>query len=379
MDITFFIIVLCLFVLVGVISYTLWRIFKPRPKPGKRPPYNLTRAPINPILSPRANRDWEAEGTFNPGAVTDRRGLIHLFYRAIGRDGVSRIGHATSRNGTSLESRSAYPVYQPIKGYGWTDANLIQGPAAYDPLVYVSGGGWAGAEDPRAVRLGDRVYLTYTAFEGWDNMRIAVTSITLDDLEQGRFAWRRPRLISPAGHRAKNWVFFPEKIGGRYAVLHGLAPKIMVAYVDSPEMAPPIESMPDNHGGGYFDPGRIGKWDNWVRGAGSPPMKTPLGWLLLYHAIDKRNPERVVGYNVGAMILDLTDPTKVLYRSPEPILTPDKIADREGKPGVVYASGAVIKDGKLLVYYGSGDKNTCVAETTLDTLLDWLKKYGPVD
>ncbi len=376
MDTTFFI-VLCIVVIIGI----LWLIFWKNPRKSRlsqRTSYNLTRSVQNPLITPRPNQDWEAEGTFNPGAVTDRNGLIHLFYRAIGRDGVSRIGHATTTNGIGLQNRSAYPVYQPVKGYGLANAGETGGPAVYDPLIYVSGGGWAGAEDPRAVRLGNRVYLTYTAFAGWDNMRIAVTSIALDDLEKGRFDWRRPRLISPAGHRAKNWVFFPEKIGGRYAILHGLAPKIMVAYVDSPEIAPPIESVPDNHGGGYFDPRRLGKWDNWVRGAGAPPIKTNLGWLLLYHAIDKRNPARVVGYNVGAMILDLSDPTKILYRSPEPILTPDKLADREGKPGVVYASGAVVKGDKLLVYYGSGDKNTCVAETSLPALLDWLKRYGQV-
>ncbi len=202
MDTTFFI-VLCIVVIIGI----LWLIFWKNPRKSRlsqRTSYNLTRSVQNPLITPRPNQDWEAEGTFNPGAVTDRNGLIHLFYRAIGRDGVSRIGHATTTNGIGLQNRSAYPVYQPVKGYGLANAGETGGPAVYDPLIYVSGGGWAGAEDPRAVRLGNRVYLTYTAFAGWDNMRIAVTSIALDDLEKGRFDWRRPRLISPAGHRAKN-------------------------------------------------------------------------------------------------------------------------------------------------------------------------------
>jgi predicted GH43/DUF377 family glycosyl hydrolase len=52
--------------------------------------------------------------------------------------------------------------------------------------------------------------------------------------------------------------------------------------------------------------------------------------------------------------------------------------ENDGKPGIVYASGSIIKDGKLIVYYGGGDKHVCAAETPLDPLLDWLVKYGKV-
>ena len=58
--------------------------------------------------------------------------------------------------------------------------------------------------------------------------------------------------------------------------------------------------------------GRVGFWDNRVRGAGPPPIKTKEGWLLFYHAIDMREPSK---YKLGAMILDLNDPTKILYRT----------------------------------------------------------------
>ncbi len=220
--------------------------------------------------------------------------------------------------------------------------------------------------------------MTYTAFESWANMRIGLTSISEKDLRAGRWNWRRPVIISPPGARAKNWVLFPEKIRGKYAILHGIAPKIKIAYVDSPEMIPSIESLNDHGGGGYTVPSRKGYWDHTVRGAGAPPLKTPLGWLLVYHAFDKRDPKNIVGYKVGAMILDKNDPTKVLYRSPEPVLSPDFHYENDGKPGVVYASGAVIKDDKLLVYYGGGDKHTCVAETPLHPLLSWLETYGRV-
>jgi len=341
--------------------------------------YDLARHSNNPILSPQNHNYWETEGAFNPGAVMDNEGRVHLFYRAIGSDGLSRVGHAVSDDGLYFMERSMYPVFSPEPGLGIPEPEDATGPKKFDRSAYESGGGWGGTEDPRVVKIGDRIYMTYTAFGGWANMRIGVTSILENDLKVRKWKWRRPVLISPARSRAKNWVLFPEKINGKYAILHGIAPRILVAYVDSPEMAPKIESLGDHGGGGYKDKSRIGYWDERVRGAGAPPLKTRLGWLLLYHAIDTRNPSNVVGYKVGAMILDFNDPTRILYRSPEPILSPDMHYENDGKPGVVYASGAVIKDENLLVYYGGGDKHTCIAKTPLEPLLQWLVEYGNVN
>jgi len=261
----------------------------------------------------------------------------------------------------------------PPRGYGGESVASADSPKRYDPAFYTSGGGWSGSEDPRTVRIDDRVYMTYIAFENWGSVRIAVTSIKLDDLKRKRWDWKRPSLLSSPHTVSKNWVLFPEKINGKYAILHGISPKIFIDYVDDLDNFPRdrhIESTPQHYGHGYHDESRKGFWDNRVRGAGTPPIKTELGWLLLYHAIEDNK------YKVGAMILDLDDPTKILYRSPGPILSPEAHYENEGKPGVVYASGAIVKDGKLLVYYGGGDRCVCVAETPLHELLSWLKIYG---
>jgi predicted GH43/DUF377 family glycosyl hydrolase len=342
---------------------------------AQAPHHRLARSPRNPTLAPVAHREWESQGAFNPGAIEDDEGNVHLLYRAIGGDGVSRIGHASSRDGRHFEERSPYPVFQPIQGYGMPDPAHRPEPAVYNPLIYTSGGGWAGAEDPRAVRIGGRVYMTYTAFEGWDSMRIGLTSIALDDLKKKRWKWKPPTLISPKKARSKNWLLFPEKIGGKYAILHSVAPKVLIAYVDSLDAVPVIESSPDHGGYGYHDESREAYWDKVMKGAGAPPLRTDEGWLVLYNALDQRDPGK---YKVGAMILDIRDPSQALYRSPLPILSPDMPYENDGKPGVVYASGAVIKGGDLLVYYGGGDKNVCMAETPLQPLLDWLVKYGKV-
>jgi predicted GH43/DUF377 family glycosyl hydrolase len=330
------------------------------------------RAAHNPVISPLIHREWEEQASFNPTAILDDDGRVHLFYRAIGNDGISRIGYATSMDGRNFEGRSPYPVYQPLHGYGLPEASIKNDPHCYDIEAHPSGGGWGGAEDPRATRIGKRVFMTYTAFEGWENMRIGLTSISIDDLRNRRWKWRHPAIISPAKARAKNWVIFPEKINGKYAILHSVAPKVLVAYVDSIDAVPPIKSSADHGGYGAHDKNREDYWDKTMKGAGAAPMKTDRGWLVLYHAIDENK------YKVGAMLLDLNDPTKILYRSPVPILSPDAPYENDGKPGVVYATGAVIKDGNLFIYYGGGDKHVCVAEVGLDELINWLTEYGKV-
>jgi len=338
--------------------------------------FNLSRHDSNPAIEPSRHLDWEMNGTFNPAAIADEGGIVHLIYRAIGGDGVSRLGYAYSPNGKAF-TRTGYPVFNPEGSANEVNPTEFGNHMKqFDPTVFTSGGSWSGCEDPRLVKIGDKVYMTYVAFEGWDSVRIALTSIKMKDLRQGKWNWRRPRLISKKGEVNKNWLIFPEKINGKYAILHSIVPKPAVEYVDSLDlMNKPISSPRP----GGPQPGRKAFWDNKVRGAGPPPIKTDKGWLLLYHAHDKDDPwKHDIGYRIGAMILDLNDPTKVLYRSPAPILNPEMHYENHSKHGVVYASGAVVLNGNLIVYYGGGDRHVCIAETPLSTLLDWLVKYGKV-
>lgn len=339
----------------------------------KRREHPLVRSQSNPILSPNTYNQWEAEGTFNPAVFSDDVGNIHLLYRAVGRDGVSRIGYAASADGVHFDDRLLYPVYEPKPIIDYQEPLLNPKHKVYSHQMYPSGGSWGGYEDPRAVIIEDRVYLTYVAFGGWGSIRIALTSIDLEDFKNRHWNWKRPVCISPPNELNKNWLLFPEKIHGKFAVLHGVSPEILIDYVDNFDSfhghnATFIKSK--KPGGGRPD-----YWDNSMRGAAAPPIKTSLGWLVLYHAMDKLDPNK---YKLGAMVLDLEEPTKVLYRSPEPILNPDMHYENDGKPGVVYASGAIVRDGNLYVYYGGGDKHVCVARTNLDSLLRWLVEHGRV-
>ena len=362
------IIALSLVIIAFIVAHFTKRIRESR---KKKLSYNLDRHKNNPILSPQPIREWEHGGTFNPAAVKDDEGKVHLFYRAVGADGISRVGHASSSDGKIFDERSAYPVYEPLPGYGMPNADKVIGPKCYNPSYYTSGGGWGGSEDPRAVIIDGRVYMSYVAFEGWSSVRIGLTSISVEDMKKEHWNWKKPQLISAPNQVNKNWLIFPEKINGKFAILHGITPKILVNYVDSLDTlgnAKYIKSSPPKGGRNDF-------WDNWVRGAGPPPIKTEIGWLLLYHAMDKEDPNK---YKIGAMILDIDDPTKILYRSPKPILEPDAHYENDGKPGVVYASGAVVIGENLTIYYGGGDKHVCIAETPLKKILEWLVKYGKI-
>ena len=336
------------------------------PHPVRRRFATIQKHEANPIIEPRAENFWEMKATFNPAAVNvDNR--VHLLYRAIGGDDMSTLGYAASDDGATIAER---PDLFAFKHRSKGEKPLTSVPK----ISYLSGGGCAGgSEDPRLTMINEdgRVYLTYTAFDGWGSVRIALSSIAKDDFVNRRWSWSDPIFLSPAGEVHKNWVLFPEKIKGKYAILHSVSPDILIDYVDDLAEFENDERSIKSRYSRYSDQ-KV--WDNWVRGAGPPPIKTRLGWLLFYHAMDVRDPNR---YKLGAMILDLNDPTKILYRSQMPVLEPEEWYENTGwKTGVVYSCGAVVKDGELYVYYGGADSVVCVAVANLDHFLDELVQHG---
>lgn len=348
----------------------------------------LERLSINPLLAPIVEHAWESRYVLNPAAIY-LEAKVHLVYRAIGDEGISVLGYAKSRDGVKIEERLAEPIFVPPSPFERREKSYH---LSYSPN---SGWGFGGCEDPRLSRVGaeDTIYMVYTAFTGSDCPRIALTSIKVDDFLAKRWSWKRPVLISPPGEVHKNWVIFPEKINpvrgskacekkyanqtsngvkGKYAILHSLCPKILIEYVNS------LEFDGSTFIASCYDSKMLDStsWDNWVRGAGPPPIKTKEGWLVLYHAMDKNDPGR---YKLGAMILELNSPEKILYRSAEPILEPDQQYENEGfKAGVVYACGAVVINNELFVYYGGADTVVCGARKNLDELLEAIKQSKPI-
>jgi len=286
----------------------------------------LTRAKENPILTP-SDLPWENMLVFNPGAimVEDK---VYLIYRAMGKNDIhSRLGLATSLDGIHFE-RKKDPLYS---GGGHPDESL-------------------GIEDPRIVKIDDTYYITYTAVS--------------EDLEAEATNWKKPQIalsttkdfkifvdydVIIPNLSGKNSSFFPKKTNGEYWLLYraGLG-KTYFAKSTS------LTHWQDAHS--IFEE-RPGMWDCVRTGIGPPPIETEKGWLLFYHGVDQTNK-----YGLGIMFLDLEDPRKILYRSPQPILEPQADYEKFGFiPNVVFTCGAVEKDNQYFVYYGAADEVIGVA------------------
>ena len=324
----------------------------------KKTPLDLKRSVHNPVIEPENHKYWESKAAFNPSAVY-HDGKIHVIYRVIGDSDISVLGYSKSDNGYFFDKN--------LKEMAYYHKGKFTAKKTLPKISYCSGGGWGGGcEDPRLTLLGDKVYMIYTAFDGWGSLRMALTSISLDDFISRRWNWAEPVLISPPGQIHKNWVLFPEKINGKYAILHAISPKIMIDYFKSLNELDGDNFIYSVHQGSPL----WGERDRLIRGVGPSPLKTKYGWLVLYHKMEKHETHR---YKLWAMILDAKDPTKILYDSDQPILEPDEWYENEGyKSGVIYSCGAVIKDNELFVYYGGADKVSCLATTNLDKFLEEL-------
>jgi predicted GH43/DUF377 family glycosyl hydrolase len=280
----------------------------------------------------------------------------------LGDKDLSVLGYAASKDGMTIDERSDEPVYIPREPFETPGGNIFNSFADH----FASGGGYGGIEDPRITKVGDRLYLTYVAFDGATPPRAAVSSIHMDDfLTKNWDKWDKAKLISAPGMVNKSAVIFPKKVNGKYVVMHRVYPNILVDYLDDLE-------FDDYLKGHHFIPPRKGFWDSKKVGAGAPPMETEDGWLLIYQSVGYQDSSR---YKIGAMMLARDNPSKVLYRTHEPIIEPDQHYENNGfKAGVVYPCGAVIMNGSLNVYYGGADSVVCAASTDLNAFLNQMKQ-----
>ncbi|KKQ89920.1 MAG: Glycosidase-related protein, partial [Candidatus Shapirobacteria bacterium GW2011_GWE1_38_92] len=158
---------------------------------------------------------------------------------------------------------------------------------------------------------------------------------------------------------------FPELIKGQYVFLHREGGRgILIDHVDSLD----FKNNKYLQGEACITIGHQ-HWEKAKMGIAAPPIKTDKGWLLLYHGVSNTDHH----YRLGAILMKLDDPTTILGRTKYPILEPEMDYEKYGEiSNVVFPCGAVIKDTKLLVYYGAADKVIGVASGDLDKILDTL-------
>ncbi len=313
-------------------------------RPSFFPP-KLTKSPQNPIIEPNPDSYWQAKAVFNPAAIYDQ-GKFYLVYRALSRDNTSTLGLAESTNGVDFKTFDE-PIYIPR--------------ADFEQKKQTNG--LSGCEDPRITRIGDTYYMFYTAYDGINPPRVAKTSIKVADFLNKSWQWTEPKLISPPGADDKNTCLLPEKTCDQYVIFHRVhGQDIAIDYVDSLDFSSDLWLEKESS----INP-RERFWDSLKIGIAAPPIKTDIGWFLLYHGVSSVDKQ----YRVGFMILEGIEPRQVIYRSLFPILEPSDPWEIFGDyPNVVFPCGAVVVDGVLYVYYGAADKVICQASINMKKLLD---------
>ena len=302
----------------------------------------------NPIIAPIKNHAWESQATFNPAAI-NLEGNIHIVYRAMSQDNTSVFGYANTKDGIHIDYRHPDPIYIPRESF---EQKLTPG-------------GNSGCEDPRLTQIDDTIYMFYTAYDGKNLPRIAVTWILVKDFLAHSWNWTKPILISSPDFDDKDACILPEKIDNKYFIIHRCGDDIDFCYVSDLQ----FDSQRWLEEYRWIAP-RKGMWDDHKVGIASPPIKTPQGWILFYHGVSSEDHY----YRVGACLLDLENPANVLARLDHPIFEPETEYEKIGIiSNVVFPCGTVVLGKTIFMYYGGGDKVLGVATMNIDALLESLE------
>ena len=314
----------------------------------------------NPILSPNPENYWESLVVCNPGVIYDN-GVFHMLYRAAGNDieHLVYIGKAESTDGIHFKRVSKEPVFSPGKDSFDAGSN----------------------EDPRIVKMGSEFFVTYAfrpyfASQYWKNdydqveapehdpnapkcLRENISNTALA-VSRDMLHFKKVGRLTEPSLDDRDVILFPEKINGKYWMLH--RPKDYVNAngnygTDYPSIW--IKSSDDlmmwNTESKLLMKGEE-DWEVKI-GGNTPPIKTDDGWFLLYHGVDAN-----FTYRVGAALLDLNDPTRVLYRTKDFILASENwqevVIDLEEYIGSTFKQFYFSPNEKF------GTDNVAVAETT---------------
>jgi beta-1,2-mannobiose phosphorylase / 1,2-beta-oligomannan phosphorylase len=260
--------------------------------------------------------------------------------RIIGYDGkdylttMSHLRLVASTDGVNFQEEPSYPA---IFGHGELESY--------------------GIEDCRVTQIDDTYYLTFTQVSE-HGVGVGLRSTT---------DWRsfhQHGMVFPPHN--KDCAIFDERIGGKYYALHRPSSQFIGGnYIWLAESSDLV------HWGGHrcIAHSRPGFWDSARVGGGAAPIRTAMGWLEIYHGADSDN-----RYCLGALLLDIESPWKVLARSREPIMEPAADYERAGFFGnVVFTNGHVVDGETVTIYYGASDSVICGAKLSIPEILDTLR------
>jgi predicted GH43/DUF377 family glycosyl hydrolase len=340
------------------------------------------------IMEPEPGNELEVEGVLNPAAVRGPDGALYLFPRLVAKGNYSRIGIARV-----LFNEAGDPIGVERLGIA------LEPEADYEKRP--DGG---GCEDPRVtfVESLKQYIMSYTAFSA-DGPRIALAQ------SKDLIHWERLGLATYApyediefnGINNKDACLFPTAVSSPHkhssmAMLHrplfpGTRPEetmrdpidreirehhecIWISYSHVQTDEHPYRHLPrfvSNHPLAL----PVAYWEKLKIGAGTPPILTKHGWMILYHGVHELDSTKKLCYSAGVMILAKDEPSKILYRSPEPVLVPDLPEEKVGAiANVVFPTGIdcrhdLGKPNIFDVYYGMADDRIGVARLEVPDLL----------
>ena len=349
----------------------------------------LVRNVNNPLIRPQdvvpSRADFEIIGTFNAGAVRSKSEIIllvrvaerpvrrepgYIFYPHMDDNGaliVRRLAETDPRYDISdvrvirdrvtdeviLTSISHLRVARSTDGihFAIEDKASLTAQQPFENF---------GVEDARIVKIDGLYYINYSAVSQYG---IATALVSTMDFVY----WTRHGLILPPANR--DVVLFPERINGQYICYH----RPMPAMIGGLNMW--MATSPDLIHWGEHQmvlSAQVGGWEAGRVGGGAPPMRTPQGWLSIYHAADPQN-----RYCLGAFLTPLDDPGHVIARTDSPILAPEADYETHGFfKDVVFTCGALLEDGLVHIYYGAADEVIALATLPLSDIINNLKAVG---
>ncbi|MDP3436544.1 MAG: glycosyltransferase [Bacteroidales bacterium] len=330
------------------------------------------------IILEKSSNEFENEGVLNP-AVIRVGDSVHIFYRAVSNGNYSSIGYCRLDGPLTLAERWDRPIMV----------------SEFDYEAH-------GVEDARIVSIENTYYMTYTAYDGinargalatskdlknFTKKGIIVPPITYSEFvdiaendgdinikyyRNHKFYYQEADPEKKMLLWDKNLIFFPRKIDGKFVFLHRIRPGIQLVRVKS------LDELTLDFWRDYFhhfhksivlDP--VYSHEYSYVGGGCPPIETEVGWLLIYHGVEK-TPRGLV-YSACAALLDIDNPTKVISRLPYALFSPEYDWEVIGEVNnVVFPTGTALFGDTLFIYYGAADEQIACASLNLPSLLKEL-------
>lgn len=328
------------------------------------------------IILQKTQSNFEKKAVLNPACLKKGK-TVHMFYRAIDLQDVSSIGYC-QLSGDKVIKRFDKPILFPEFEYEKK-----------------------GLEDPRIIYFEGKYYLFYTAYDG-KNALIAY-AVSTDLINFKKIGLISPRIsydeaedifreskirerytLFEIYYKEKKGVdvllwekdasIFPERINGKIGLIHRVLPGIQILFFED------FSQLTDEFWRKYLK--NLGEYiildpqyyfESRNIGGGCPPIKTPEGWLLIYHAVEDTPLGKV--YHAAAALLDIENPQKVIGRLREPLFSPKEPWEKEGLvKNVVFPTGAVVEGNRLFIYYGAADTLIAAKSVCLSELIEELKK-----